>query len=140
MLKRISANEFEGPTGSQVRLIVKSSNNSGVEDARFEYDSTTLGRDSHSGHPSCSFTVMRGMKTCEAVVAFASGASAGARYDLFEIDSEGGETDLEEFVTINGTLPLINIGIRGVAGAAPEARALLGGKKAPKRKKPRRRP
>jgi hypothetical protein len=122
MLTRVTGALFEAPAGSQVEIVARSQGNNGVEDARFEYDSVVLPRQTIMGLPGCTFTVVPTIRQFEAVVAFHPAASPAARYDLFEVNSAGGLSGLGENVTNSASAALIGFGIDGVpvpVAAAP---------------------
>jgi hypothetical protein len=114
MLRRINAALFEAPAGAEVVVVARSQANNGVQDARFEYASTVLDRETIQGMPGCRFTVDDARRRLQAIVAFDPGASGNARYDLFEVEPDGGLTDLEEFVKKSDAGPLIDFVIKGV--------------------------
>jgi hypothetical protein len=114
MLKRVTGALFEADAGSQIQLVVQARSNNGTEAARFEYDSTVLPAQTILGHPGCTFAVVPAIRQFEAIVVFDPGAPAGARYDLFEVNSAGGLTALGENVTSGASAPLIGFGVDGV--------------------------
>jgi hypothetical protein len=116
MLKRVNADKFEAQTGTTIRLVFRSRNNNGVNQAKFEYDHTILSNEVISGMPGCSFKVRAGTVRFEAVVAFDPG-SPTARYDVFEVDGVGGLTNLNEEVLASDPLPRITFKVEGVAAA-----------------------
>jgi hypothetical protein len=114
MLRRVNAALFRAPAGAEVRVVARSQANNGVQDARFEYANTVLDRETIQGMPGCRFTVDGARRQLQAIVAFDPGASGNARYDLFEVEPDGGLTDLEEFVKKSDSSPLIDFVIEGV--------------------------
>ena len=114
MLKRVTGALFEADAGSRIQLVVQARSNNGTEAARFEYDSTVLPAQTILGHPGCTFAVVPAIRQFEAIVVFDPAAPAGARYDLFEVNSAGGLTALGENVTSGASAPLIGFGVDGV--------------------------
>jgi dienelactone hydrolase len=114
MLKRVSGVLFEAPAGAEVQIVARSQDNNGVQDARFEYADTVLERESIQELPGCRFTVQPGRERLQAIVVFHPEASRTARYDLFEVEPDGGLTDLEEMVEKLDSAPLIGFVIRGM--------------------------
>jgi hypothetical protein len=134
MLKRINAGLFEEDEDSDIELAVKAQNNNGTEDARFDYNSTVLGRDTVQGHPGCRFKVRSGTRQFKVLVAFDPAAPAAARYDLFQVNAAGTLTAVGKSVSNTGGTALIGFGIDGVPVTVP-AGAAGGRRKMPKRPK-----
>jgi hypothetical protein len=149
MLRRITFDRYEADLGDQIELVAQSQSNNGVNDARFEYANKVLPRLAIQGLPGATFTVQPGRNRVQAVVAFAPGAGAAARYDLFELDSVGGLTDLRQHVSKMDSAPLVGFAVEGVPVAAAVTRGMPAagrtvspppqGKKAAARKKTKRR-
>ena len=114
MLKRVTGALFEADAGSRIQLVVQARSNNGTEAARFEYDSIVLPAQTILGHPGCTFAVVPAIRQFEAIVVFDPAAPAGARYDLFEVNSAGGLTALGENVTSGASAPLIGFGVDGL--------------------------
>src|SRR5438034_4095370 len=118
MLRRIAGDRYEADAGDQIHIVTQSRSNNGVNDARFEYADDVLPRETIQGLPGCTFIVDEGRKQFQAVVTFATGVGAAARYDLFEVDEVGGLSDLDQHVTKIDSAPLVGLAIEGVAVAA----------------------
>jgi hypothetical protein len=116
MLRRVNAALYEGDLGEHVELFVVQQRNGGVETATFEYNGIVLPAHPIQGHPGCEFTVVAGTHQFECIVVF-NPAQPTARYDLFEVNSAGGQTALTKSVTAADPTPLIGFGIGGVAVA-----------------------
>ena len=137
MLRRVNAGLYEEDEGADVELAVKASNNDGVEDATFDYDSTVLPAHPIGGHPGCQFTVQSGTQQFRVLVVFSPSAPATARYDLFQVNAAGTLVPIAgKSVTNNGGTPLIGFGIDGEA-AEDEAKAAGRRRKARKPSRPK---
>jgi hypothetical protein len=117
MLRRVNAALYEGDLGEHVELFVVQQGNGGVETAMFEYNGIVLPAHPIQGHPGCEFTVVSGTHQFECIVVFNPASQPTARYDLFEVNSAGGQTSLNKSVTAADPTPLIGFGINGVAVA-----------------------
>jgi hypothetical protein len=117
MLRRVNAALYEGDLGEHVELFVVQQGNGGVETATFEYNGTVLPAHPIQGHPGCEFMVASGTHQFECIVVFNPASPSTARYDLFEVNSAGGQTALNKSVTAADPTPLIGFGIAGVAVA-----------------------
>ena len=126
MLRRVTSDRYEADEGDRIQIVTKAQNNNGVNDARFEYDSNVLPRETIQGLPGASFTVAKGRKRFQAVVAFDAGAKAGARYDVFEVDEVGGLTDLRQHVSKIDSSPLVGFAVEGVSVAVPVGAGPIG--------------
>src|SRR4051812_13437260 len=124
MLRRITFDRYEADLGDQIEIVAQSRSNNGVNDARFEYASKVLPRLAIQGLPGATFTVLPGRNRVQAVVAFDPGASVAARYDLFELDSAGGLTDLRQHVSKIDSAPLVGFAVEGVPVAAAVTRGM----------------
>lgn len=127
MLRRITFDRYEADLGDQIDIVAQSQGNNGVNDARFEYANAILPRQVIQGRPGATFVVLPGRNRVQAVVAFDPGASAAARYDLFEVDNVGGLSDLRQHVTKIDSSPLIGFAVEGVAAAAAAAAGVTRG-------------
>src|SRR5688500_9909260 len=89
MLTRVDADTFEAPAEATIRIIAKQ--RSGPGSAAFRY---RTGRPTRTinGHPGCKFTVADGVVMFSCAVVFAPDPEP---YDLFEVEADGTETDLE---------------------------------------------
>jgi hypothetical protein len=128
MLRRITFDRYEGDLGDQIALVAQSQGNNGVNDARFEYANAVLPRQVIQGRPGATFVVLPGRNRVQAVVAFDPAASAAARYDLFEVDSVGGLTDLRQHVAKIDAAPLVGFAVEGVPVAATAAAGVTRGR------------
>ena len=117
MLRRVNAALYEGDLGEHVELLVIQQGNGGVETASFEYNGIVLPAHPIQGHPGCEFTVVSGTHQFECIVVFNPAAQPTGRYDLFEVNSAGGQTALNKSVTAADPTPLIGFGIDAVAVA-----------------------
>jgi len=117
MLRRVNAALYEADLGEHVELFVVQQGNGGVEAASFEYNGIVLPAHPIQGHPGCEFTVVAGTHQFECIVVLNPASQATARYDLFEVNSAGGQTALNKSVTAADPTPLIGFGIGGVAVA-----------------------
>ena len=117
MLRRVNAALYEGDLGEHVELFVIQQGNGGVETAMFEYNGIVLPAHPIQGHPGCEFTVVSGTHQFQCIVVFNPASQPTARYDLFEVNSAGGQTALNKSVTAADPAPLIGFGIEGVAVA-----------------------
>jgi hypothetical protein len=117
MLRRVNAALYEGDLGEHVELFVVQQGNGGVETAKFEYNGIVLPAHPIQGHPGCEFTLVSGTHQFECIVVFNPAAQPAARYDLFEVNSAGGQTALNKSVTAADPTPIIGFGIEGVAVA-----------------------
>jgi hypothetical protein len=118
MLKRVSGAVFEAPAGAEVRIVARARANNGVQDARFEYGSAVLDRETIAGLPGARFTVEAARRRFQALVIFDPAAASGARYDLFEVDDDGVLAELEESVSKSDSAPLVGFVVKGVAPSA----------------------
>jgi hypothetical protein len=116
MLRRVNAALFEAPAGARIQVVAESQGNNGVNDARFEYATELLPRETILGLPGCSFRVADSSEGLEAVVVFDPGAPGSARYDLFEVEN-GVKSDLGKSTTASQSAPLISFTIDPVAVA-----------------------
>jgi hypothetical protein len=126
MLKRVTSGRYEGNEGDVVTIVTQSQGNNGVNDARFQYAGNVLPRAASSGLPAGTFTVQRGRAQFEAVVAFDPTADNSARYDVFEVDSTGGLTDLREHLTKLDGSPLLAFAVDGVPVVAAVPKRMPG--------------
>jgi hypothetical protein len=117
MLRRVNAALYEGDLGEHVELFVIQQGNGGVETAMFEYSGIVLPAHPIQGHPGCEFTVVSGTHQFQCIAVFNPASQPTARYDLFEVNSAGGQTALNKSVTAADPAPLIGFGIDGVAVA-----------------------
>jgi hypothetical protein len=124
MLRRITFDRYEADLGDQIEIVAQSQSNNGVNDARFEYANNALPRLAIQGLPGASFIVLPGRNRVQAVVAFDPAAGAAARYDLFELDSAGGLTDLRQHVSKIDSAPLVGFAVEGVQAAAAATRGI----------------
>jgi hypothetical protein len=122
MLRRVNAALFEAPIGARIQVVAAAQNNSGVNDARFEYAGQILPRETIVGLPGCAFTVQGSSARLQAVVVFANDALGSARYDLAEIEN-GVQSDLGKFTLKSDASPLIDFAIDPIAVAAAAAAA-----------------
>lgn len=135
MLRRINAALFEAPAGARIQVVAGSQNNSGVNDARFEYAGQILSRETILGLPGCSFTVQGSSARLQAVVVFANDAPGSARYDLAEIEN-GVQSSLGKFTLKSDASPLIDFAIDPIAIPATAAAPRMvrpAAKKAPRK-------
>lgn len=135
MLRRVNAGLYEEDEGADIQLVVKATNNGGVEAGQFDYDSTVLPQETIQGFPGGHFTVKSGIRQFRVLVVFSPTAPATARYELFQVNAAGTLTAVGKSVTNNGGTPLIGFGIDGVAVEA----AVGAGAGRRKRPKPARR-
>jgi hypothetical protein len=135
MLRRVNAGLYEEEDGADIQLVVKATNNSGVEAAQFDYDSTVLHEETIQGFPGARFTVKPGIRQFRVLVVFSPTAPATARYDLFQVNAAGTLTAVGKSVTNSGGTPLIGFGIDGI----PVEAAVGVGEGRRKRPKPARR-
>ena len=124
MLRRVNAALYEADLGEHVELFVVQQGNGGVETASFEYNGIVLPAHPIQGHPGCEFTVVSGTHQFECIAVF-NPAAQTARYDLFEVNSAGGQTALNKSVTSADPTPLIGFGINAVAVALAASPASL---------------
>ncbi len=117
MLKRISSSLFQAPTGTPVQIVARSRDNNGVNAATFRYAQTDLKRQTIQGLPGCSFNVLLNQRSFSALVVFDPGVKPSARYDLFEVDTDGTLSDMNE-ATFPDADPDIAFSIEGTAAAA----------------------
>jgi hypothetical protein len=119
MLRRVNAALYEGDLGERVELFVVQTGNGGVETAMFQYNGIVLPAHPIQGHPGCELTLVSGTHQFQCIVVFNPASQPAARYDLFEVNSAGGQTVLNKSVTAADPAPLIGFGIDGVgAGLA----------------------
>jgi hypothetical protein len=117
MLRRVNAALYEGDLGEDVELFVVQQGNGGVETAMFEYNGTVLPAHPIQGHPGCEFTVVSGTHQFQCIAVFNPASQPSARYDLFQVNSAGGQTALNKSVTAADPAPLIGFAIDAVAVA-----------------------
>lgn len=122
MLKRISSSLFQAPVGTPVQIVARARDNNGVNAAAYRYAQADLPVQTVQGLPGCSFTVLAQQRAFSALVVFDPGAKPSARYDLFEVDTDGTLSDMSED-TFPDSDPDISFSIEGIAAVAPEAMA-----------------
>jgi len=123
MLRKVSGEVYEAPPGVRIQIVVESQNNDGVNDARFEYATRTLDRETILGLPGCSFTVADGREGFQVGVVFDPAAPTSAVYNLFEVEN-GGKSDLRKAAKNNGD-PLVGFTIAPVLVPVGASRELI---------------
>jgi hypothetical protein len=150
MLRRVTAALYEAPLGARIQVVAQSQDNTGVQEATFEYGGA-FREERILGLPGCSFTV-DSKERLQVGVVFDPNAPGAARYDLFEVEN-GVKIDLDKSVTHSAGDPLISFTIEPLpveeaafelgTGFAPRVATrtpttkTLAGRKAAKKAKPR---
>jgi hypothetical protein len=134
MLRRISADRFQTVAGQPVQLVLRSSQNNGINSGQFHYNGQPLDDEQIQGLPGCSLVPVAGVRQFRVNVDF-DPAAGNARYDLFEIDPDNGsQIDLEEQRLASDPDGIIGFGIDGSVAAEADAPAARE-RRAPVRKK-----
>ena len=128
MLQETDPDNFNGTTGDTVRIVHKSAG-AGTNQATFRYARTPVAPQNFATSdgilPGCAFVLQDGTKLFKAVCAFAPASSDTARYDFFELISDGSLNPLDSVVFGNDpndpTLVLILNGVAAAAGRAMTA-------------------
>lgn len=110
MLRRVNAALFEAPEGARIQIVAEAQGNNGVNDARFEYATQILPRETILGLPGCTFVVGSASELLEAVVVFDGSAPGTARYDLFEVEN-GVKSSLQKSTLHSQSAPQISFAI-----------------------------
>ncbi|MCU1275704.1 MAG: hypothetical protein JWO48_3135 [Bryobacterales bacterium] len=141
MLVETSPDNFDGTTGETVRIIHKSSS-AGTNQAAFRYARKvvpgqtfhTPGGDLHG----CEFVLQPGTNVFKALCAFAPASPPTARYDFFELVSDGSLNPLESVVFGNDPSdPTLLLVLNGVAATRGLTAAVGASKKAARKKVPK---
>ena len=120
MLRRFNAALYEAPSGARIQIVVDSQDNNGVKDARFQYGTDILDRETILGLPGCTFTVGPTREQFQAGVVFDPAAPGSARYDMFEVEN-GVASPLSKNVKNSASAPLLAFAVDPVASVAAAA-------------------
>ena len=140
MLVETSPDNFDGTTGETVRIVHKSSS-AGTNQAAFRYARQAVPAQTFhtpgGDLTGCEFNLQDGAKVFKAVCVFNPASPPTARYDFFELVSDGSLNPLESVVFGDDTEdPTLLLMIKGVA-AATGMRAAVGATRKAARKKVR---